>query len=161
MEENKKEKEIIEVQKVEDSKVEENKAETKTESKTETETKANTTNKEPKRKKGLCIASMVLGIITLVFFCVWYISIPCGILSIIFGVLGIKTVDKGMAITGIVTGSIGLFVSLCIIMMMLLFIFIFGIREEFDDSDNILEHKNYNTYYRSNNTYRRSNSIYD
>ena len=128
MEENKKEKEIIEVQKVEDSKVEENKAETKTESKTETETKANTTNKEPKRKKGLCIASMVLGI---------------------------------MAITGIVTGSIGLFVSLCIIMMMLLFIFIFGIREELDDSDNILEHKNYNTYYRSNNTYRRSNSIYD
>ena len=35
--------------------------------------------------KGMGIASMVLGIISLVFFCVWYISIPCAIIGVSLG----------------------------------------------------------------------------
>lgn len=118
-----KEKEIIEVQKVEKSKTEKNK--------TENNTKA--AKEQENRKKGLCIASMVLGIITLVLFCVWYISIPCGILAIIFGALGVKTIDKGMAIAGIVTGAIGLFISFCIAMTLFIFVFVIGITESLDD----------------------------
>ena len=67
-----------------------------------------------KDRKGLAIASMVLGIIALVFFWLWCISIPCGILSIIFGILAIKSTGKGMAIAGLITGSIGLILSILI-----------------------------------------------
>ena len=64
---------------------------------------------EPKKdRKGFCIASMVLGIVALVFFCIWYVSIPCAILAIIFGVLGIKSTGKGMAIAGIVTSCLSI-----------------------------------------------------
>ena len=52
--------------------------------------------------KGLSIASMVLGIIAVVLFCIPYISIPCSILAIIFGIIGKNKGGKGMAIAGLV-----------------------------------------------------------
>ena len=58
--------------------------------------------------KGLSIASMVLGIVSLVFFCIIYLSIPCAILALIFGFVGNKKGGKGMAITGIILGIIAL-----------------------------------------------------
>lgn len=57
-------------------------------------------------KKGLSIAAMVLGIISIVLFCIWYISLPCAILAIIFAVIGMKNGGKGMAIAGLVLGII-------------------------------------------------------
>lgn len=59
-------------------------------------------------KKGLSIASMVLGIVGLVCCCIWYIAIPCSILAIIFGILGKKKGGKGMAIAGLVLGIIAI-----------------------------------------------------
>ena len=59
-------------------------------------------------QKGLSIASMVLGIISLVLFCLWYVSIPCAILAIIFAVIGRKKGGKGMATAGLVTGIIAI-----------------------------------------------------
>lgn len=56
--------------------------------------------------KGFSIASMVLGIISIVLFCIWYLSIPCAILAIIFGIVGMKKGAKGMAIAGLVLGII-------------------------------------------------------
>lgn len=113
--------------------------------------KVEETNTPPqKNRKGLCIAALVLGIVALVFCCVWFISIPCGILAVIFGILGIKTPDKGMAIAGLVTGSIGLAISIVIIMM----IFIYGFAEGYNDA--------YNSYYRNrNNRNYYNSSIYD
>ena len=66
-------------------------------------------------KKGLCIASMVLGIISIVLFCIWYISVPCSILAIIFGILGMKSSFKGMAIAGIITGALGILFTIVIL----------------------------------------------
>ncbi len=133
-EENKKE--IIEIEKTEqESKTVEKKVEKK---------------EEPKpRKKGLCIASMVLGIVTLVLFCVWYISIPCGILAIVFGALGVKTIDKGMAIAGIVTGAIGLFIAFCILLSVFTWGFIAALIDDFDDIESSTRnhHSYYNRYY--------------
>lgn len=57
-------------------------------------------------KKGLSIAAMVLGIISIVLFCIWYVSLPCAILAIIFGIVGMKKGGKGMAIAGLVLGII-------------------------------------------------------
>jgi Na+/proline symporter len=51
---------------------------------------------------------MVLGIVSLVLWCFWYLSIPCAILAIIFGIIGKKRAGKGMAIAGLVLGIITL-----------------------------------------------------
>lgn len=125
-------KEMIEVEKVD------NKENTNKEA---SQTKA---VEEPKKeKKGFCIASMVLGIVALVFFCIWYISIPCGILAIIFGILGIKTINKGMAIAGLITGSIGLVISTLILIALFMFGFAIEISETLDDVGSGY----YNSYY--------------
>ena len=69
---------------------------------------------------GLAVASMVLGIIALVFFCFWPIAIPCGVIGIILGGIGAseckgpnpRRTGMGMAIAGIscASVSIGLYV---------------------------------------------------
>ena len=52
-------------------------------------------------KKGLSIASMVLGLVGLFLF-----AIPCGILAIIFGLVGKKKGGKGFATAGLILGII-------------------------------------------------------
>ena len=52
-------------------------------------------------KKGLSIASMVLGLVGLIIF-----AIPCGILAIIFSILGKKKGGKGVATSGLILGII-------------------------------------------------------
>ena len=47
-------------------------------------------NENNTESKGLSIASMVLGIVSLVLSCIVYISVPCAILAIIFGIIGMK-----------------------------------------------------------------------
>ena len=65
-------------------------------------------------KKGFSIAALVLGIIAIVLCCIWYVSILCGILALIFGIIGRKSSKRGMSIAGIVTGVIG--IILCIVL---------------------------------------------
>lgn len=52
-------------------------------------------------KKGMSIASMVLGIVGLIV-----AALPCGILAIIFSIVGKKKGGKGMATAGLVLGII-------------------------------------------------------
>lgn len=68
----------------------------------------NTQNTQP--SKGLSIASMVLGIIALVLFCIPYVCIPCGLIGLILGgvALATKKAGKGMAIAGLVCSIIGI-----------------------------------------------------
>lgn len=85
----------------------------------------NEDNKQSKKdRKGFAIAAMVLGIISIPLFCIWYISIPCAILAIIFGVLAVKSSRKGMAIAGIATGATGL----VLLVVTYLFLAIIGFR---------------------------------
>lgn len=100
-------------------------------------------------KNGLCIASMVLGIISIVCILVWFISVPCAILAIIFGCIGHKSSKKGMAIAGIVTGSISAVLMILLVTFLFTFGLSLGIMSELDD---------YDTYTR--NTYRHYNSRY-
>lgn len=65
-------------------------------------------NQVETKVNGLSIAALVLGIVSLVLWCVWFISIPCAILSLIFGIIGVKRVGKGLALTGIITGAIAI-----------------------------------------------------
>lgn len=70
--------------------------------------------------KGQGIASMVLGIIALALFCVWYISIPCAVVGLILGGVGMhesKAVGakNGMAVAGLVCSAIA--VAICVIVL--------------------------------------------
>lgn len=108
-----------------------------------------TSNKEekPENKKGLCIAAMVLGIVSIVLCCLYGISIICGILAIIFGIIGLKSVGRGMAISGIITGAIGIFISITIFVLL----FIVGFSAALYDNG-ILENttpNRYNSRYKS------------
>ena len=70
----------------------------------------NPNQEPPKQSSGLSIASMVLGIISIVSCCVACLSIPLGILAVIFGIIGVvkNQPGKGMAVAGIITGGISI-----------------------------------------------------
>lgn len=104
------------------------------------------TEESKKDRKGFCIASMILGIVALVLFCVWYLSIPCAILAVIFGILGIKSKGKGMAIAGLITGSIGLVVSVLIIVFLVIFGVAMGISDSLDWDDTYNNSRHYRNY---------------
>src|SRR5580704_10202625 len=55
---------------------------------------------------GLSIASLVLGIVGLMSICFWFISGPCSLLAVIFGILSLKGEGRGMAIAGLICGGI-------------------------------------------------------
>ena len=83
---------------------------------------------------GLSIAALVLGIVSIVLWCVWFISIPCSILALVFGIIGVKKPGKSMAIGGIVTGAIALAIWVILFVGAFMFGFIEGLTEE--DYDN-------------------------
>lgn len=104
------------------------------------------TNAVENKKKNFSIAALVLGIVALVLSCIWHISIPCAILAIIFGVLGIKSSKKGMSIAGITTGAIGMFICIAILIVLMIFGFAMGITDSITE---IIEDEDYydSSYY--------------
>ena len=151
MEENKDD--IIEVEKVEETKQEENE-EVKTEAPKE-EPKVEVIKEEAEKdKKGFSIAALVLGIISIVLCCVWYISIPCGILAIIFGIVGIKSSKKGMSIAGLITGSIGLIISIIMFVALVFLGMVIGISEGLDGLD-------YDSSYYDDFDFHNNRSLFD
>ena len=60
-----------------------------------------------KNNNGLSIAAITLGILSIIFFVFLYISIPTGILAIVFG----KKSRNGKS--GIITGIVG--ISICVV----------------------------------------------
>ncbi|HRN96900.1 MAG TPA: DUF4190 domain-containing protein [Candidatus Saccharibacteria bacterium] len=69
---------------------------------------------------GFAIASLVLGVISVPLVLAWLISIPTGILAIIFGAISLKSPGRSMALAGLITGCVGLFLSV----MLILFVFL-------------------------------------
>lgn len=71
--------------------------------------------------KGMSITAMVLGIISLVFCCVWYISIPCAIVGLILGCIGNSKAKEvgmksGMAVAGIACSAIAIGLALLLLL---------------------------------------------
>jgi len=71
-----------------------------------------TTGTTPNGRKGFNITALILGIISTICFCAWYIAVPTGIISIIFSIAGRKDEGRGMGIAGMVLGIIGLILTL-------------------------------------------------
>ena len=66
------------------------------------------------------IAALVLGIVSIVGSCMWYIGGICGILAIITGAIGIKKTQSKAAKAGLVCGIIGL--AVCVALYVTVFI---------------------------------------
>lgn len=74
-------------------------------------------------KSAMGVSSLVLGIISIVTFLFWYISIPTGILAIIFGAKSVKKVGSKLGKAGLSTGIIGLAISaFCYIGMIIILV---------------------------------------
>ena len=87
--------------------------------------------------EGFGIASLVLGIITVLLFCTC-ISWITGILAIIFGIIQlVKGNKKGMAIVGLITGGIGFIAS--VILYILIFFTSLGSYSNYDDIENSMD----------------------
>lgn len=75
-------------------------------------------------KSTMHIASLVLGIISIVTALFWYITIPTGILGIVFGVKSARRTGSKIGKAGMITGIVGLslfaFIYIGIIMMIIL-----------------------------------------
>lgn len=54
------------------------------------------------------VASFVLGIISILSVVFYYITLPCGILAIIFGAKSIKRFKSKLGLAGMILGIIGL-----------------------------------------------------
>ncbi|MFD7720938.1 DUF4190 domain-containing protein [Streptomyces sp. NPDC059814] len=71
----------------------------------------------PQPANGLGIASMVLGIIAVAVFCMYGLGVILGVLALIFGLIGRGRVSRGeadnggVALAGIILGSVGIVVS--------------------------------------------------
>ena len=66
---------------------------------------------ETKNKSGKPVAALVLGIISIVFASFWYISLPTGIIAIVFGAKSARKLGSKLGKAGLILGIIG--VSLC------------------------------------------------
>lgn len=71
-----------------------------------------TGNTQTGERKGFNITALILGIISLISFCAWYVSLPSGIIAIIFSIAGKKDAGRGMGIAGMVMGIIGIILTI-------------------------------------------------
>ena len=69
------------------------------------------------------IASLVLGIVSIVATLFWYISLPSGITAIVLGTKSYKNYGKKLGIAGLVTGIVG--ISICLLLYISIFILIY------------------------------------
>jgi len=78
---------------------------------------------QPPQGNGIAVASLVLGICALVLFFLWFLAPILGLLAIIFGALGISKANKiggkgkGLAIAGLITGVLGLLISIALVVL--------------------------------------------
>lgn len=77
-------------------------------------------------KRGMAIASMVTGIVSIVMSlivsCALFLGLPCSVIAVILGCVSLKSSGRGMAIAGIVCGAIG-----ALILVMWLILMVIGI----------------------------------
>ena len=77
-----------------------------------------------RKRSGLSVASLTLGIISIVLFGFWYVAMPAGVLALVFGVRGAKKTGSKLAKAGIITAIVGLSLFALFYVAALLIIFL-------------------------------------
>lgn len=79
---------------------------------------------ESKKKSSFSVASLTLGIISIISALFWYITLPTGILAIVFGRKAISKVGSKLGKAGFILGIVGLslfaFIYLSLISLMII-----------------------------------------
>lgn len=68
-----------------------------------------------KEQEAFAIAALVSGILSIVTCCFGWLSIVLAVLAIIFGSISLKSANRGMALAGIILGSIGILLFIMLI----------------------------------------------
>lgn len=58
--------------------------------------------------EGFAVASLVLGILSVLGCCAWFFSLPCSILAVVFAFIARDSRHRGMAVAGGICGALGL-----------------------------------------------------
>ena len=72
----------------------------------------------PQQSQGVAIASLICGLVSILTFCMWFLSVPLGIIAVVLGVLARGKAARGeaggagLAKAGLICGSIGIVLSL-------------------------------------------------
>ena len=77
-----------------------------------------------KKRSPYGVLSLTLGIVSIVYALFWYISLPTGILAITLGSKGKNMVGSKLAISGKITGIVGLSLMGAFLLLKLLIILI-------------------------------------
>ena len=75
------------------------------------------TEQPAKDRKGFALAALILGIVAVAISCLNFLDIPIAILAIIFGILGLKSSKRGMALAGLILGAAGLIIAIVVIII--------------------------------------------
>jgi hypothetical protein len=84
--------------------------------------------------QGMAVGSLVCGILSIVTFCGWYLSIPLGIVAIVLGQMAKGKIARGeaggagLAKTGVILGAIGIALSVLITILAIVGVTMFGDR---------------------------------
>lgn len=76
--------------------------------------------RQPGARRGLAIAAMIMGILSIVVCCVPIFAMPAGLAAIVMGILSVKSSGQGFAVAGIVLGVIGLVMGIGYMVMSLM-----------------------------------------
>lgn len=63
---------------------------------------------EVKTKSSMGIASLTLGILSIIFAMFWYIALPTSILAMVFGTKSIRKFGSKIGKAGLITGIVGI-----------------------------------------------------
>ncbi len=73
-----------------------------------------------KNNSAMVVASLPLGIISIVLSVFWYITIPTGVLAIVFGAKTARGLGSKLGKSGLITGIVGLSLFVLIYVSMIL-----------------------------------------
>lgn len=77
-----------------------------------------------KNKSGMPVAALVLGIISVLSTLFWYITLPTGILAIVFGAKSARKTGSKLGKAGLIIGIVGLsifaFIYITLILLIIL-----------------------------------------
>ena len=91
---------------------------------------ATSVNTEKKSVNGFSITALILGILSIGTCFIWCLSIPLGVMGIIFGLIGSKTSGKMRFDYRVLLNIIGILLSIIIIALILLFGIIFDSKKD-------------------------------